>query len=234
MSNHVTAVEALAAAASGLVSERRTADVLTDLVLDCTSVLDARSVAILVTVETKELALLNASSHEAAEIELLQGQSLVGPCVDVIRSGEQVVVAGEADMKARWGEVGTAMSAAGYRAVDAYPMRWGGRVLGGLNVFRESPAGPDPELRAIGQAFADFAALLVVHNADIPIDQIKARVYDAVQARSIVEQAKGVLAYVHRVDPAHAYDLLLDRASREGGLTVAALQVVSEQHQRVE
>ena len=228
MNRRATASGALAAAVSGLVSDRGVADVLTQLVLDATTVLDAQSVAVLVTVEEDDLVLLNASSHEAGQIELLQAQSWSGPCVDVISSGRRISVAGEDDLIARWGAVGRAMVEAGHGGVDAYPMSWRGRVLGGLNVFRGGNGVARSVSHDVGQAFADVATLLLVHDADVPVEQIRAHVYEAVQARSLVEQAKGVLAHVHAIDPARAYELLLARAEEGGGLTSVALDVVSK------
>lgn len=225
------AIRALAAAASGILADEHVADLLTQLVTDCRDVLSARAVAILVDDGEEGLELLNASSHRAAEIEMLQVQSPTGPCVDAIRSGEVVRGTGADDLVSRWGEVGTAILNAGYDSVEAYPMHWHGRVIGGLNVFRTADDAPPPDATTLSQAFADVATLVLLHSSDIPADQVTARVHEAVMARSVVEQAKGVLAYVHDVDPAEAFELLRELGEREGTtLTESALRVVREQH----
>ena len=88
-----------------------------------------------------------------------------------------------------------------------------------------------PESTTIGRMAADLATLVVVHASDVPTDQIAARVHEAVTARSVVEQAKGVLAYQHDVGMAAAFDLLVRRAAAEGvPVSEHARTVVDETH----
>jgi len=229
--SRTTALDALAAATAAMVSPHHQTDVLTRLVDDCVDVLQARSAAILVSdVAGAGLALLNASSHQAAEVELLQAQSERGPCVDAIAQGSVVSVHGAEALVERWDDVGQAMVSVGYLGVQAFPMRWYGRVVGGLNVFRERGEEPAAELGVAGQALADVATLVLVQSGDVPADQLAARVHDGVRSRAVVEQAKGVLAYLHAVDVDRAYDLLVQEAGRDGGsVTEAALRIVRAQ-----
>ncbi len=110
-------------------------------------------------------------------------------------------------------------------------MRWRGRSLGGLNIFRKAVTDVDDQVAKLSQAFADVATLVVVQSTDVPTDQIAARVHEAIMARGEVEQAKGVLAHVHGIGMAEAYDQLR-RLAAEGGRTLsqAAHTVVRDQH----
>ena len=77
-----------------------------------------------------------------------------------------------------------------------------------------------------------MATLVVVQSTEIPSDQIAARVHDAIMARAQVEQAKGVLAHLHGLDMASAYEELRVLAAQSGrSLTETALRVVREQHE---
>jgi hypothetical protein len=69
-------------------------------------------------------------------------------------------------------------------------MRWHGQVLGGFNMFRTADDGQSDDTEQVGQAFADVATLVVVRATEIPVDQVVARVHEAVTARSVVEQAR--------------------------------------------
>jgi len=90
---------------------------------------------------------------------------------------------------------------------------------------------PAPESRTIGRMAADLATLVVVHTSDAPTEQITARVHEAVTARSVVEQAKGVLAYQHDVGMAAAFDLLVRRAADQGvPVSELARTIVEETH----
>jgi len=213
-----------------MLADHHVADVLTDLLTDCLEPMSAHAAAILV-VDDDHLALLGASTHRAVELEMLQTQQSQGPCIDTIESGHMVTALGQEEMVRRWDDVGRAIIDSGYVSVHAFPMTWRGRVLGGLNVFRTAEDDQSPDTEQVGQAFADVATLVLVRATEIPVDQVAARIHEAVRARSVVEQAKGVLSYLHAVDMEQAYRLLVERSAQNGNSVVAtALQVVSEQH----
>jgi hypothetical protein len=174
MSARPTAAEAFADAAAALVGEPDVADILHHLVTDCAHVLDADAVAILARDAEGELSLLSATSHRVAELEMLQVQRTEGPCIDVIDTNEALSLSGADQLKTRWPDVGQAITDAGYTSVEAFPMRWRGLALGGLNVFRQtSPS--TPAGAAVGQAFADIATLTVVHSVPVAADQAATR-----------------------------------------------------------
>jgi len=213
-----------------MVGSQSVTDVLSRLVTDCVEVMNASAAAVLVT-DNGGLALLISSSHGADQIEMLQVQSERGPCVDAIAADTRVTASGSDELRRRWGSVGEAIVHVGFTSVEAYPMHWRGRVVGGLNVFHTEAPDPDDDARFVGQALADVATIVLLHSTDIPADQISARVHEGVMARSVVEQAKGVLSYLHGVDMEVAYRQLRESAAAEGQpITARALSVVEEQH----
>ena len=231
MSTPITAAQAFADAVSALVGEPDVTDVLSQLVTHCAEVLEADAVAILARDSAGELSLLSASSHRAVELELLQIQRATGPCIDVVASNEAVGVHGADRIRERWQHVGRAITDAGFDSVEAFPLRWRGRALGGLNVFRRGvPA--DAHGAELGQAFADIATLAVVHSLPVSTEQAAARLHEALSAREVVEQAKGVIAYVENVDMGTAYDLLVRRARLGGKTLTRAAEGVIEDQQR--
>jgi len=224
--------EAFADAVAALVGEPDVADVLAHLVGDCAAVMGAEAVAILARDERVGLSLLTASSHRASELELLQIQGSAGPCIDVIESNQALSVSGADLIRERWQHVGDAIVKAGFESVEAYPMRWRGTVLGGLNVFRAAAPVGEPDA-VTGQAFADIATLAVIYSMPIAAEQAASRLHEALNARDLVEQAKGVIAFVEDVDMGTAYDLLLERAERVGEtLTHVATTVLNEQQRQ--
>ena len=228
MTRFVGPVESLAAAIDAMVQpEPDAADILAHLVADCADATGADACALMATDSNGELSLLAADSHRAVELELLQIQRESGPCVDVVEDGGPIHVSGADAIKERWEPVGAAIVEAGFRAVEAYPMRWRGTMLGGLNLFRTDvdvpPAG------ALAQVYADIATLVVVQSVSVDADQVRARLHEVLSARGAIEQAKGVLAYREGVDLGTAYALLMDRAESSGiPLTQTALDVVAE------
>jgi hypothetical protein len=210
-----TSAQAFAEAASSMVQAHPVGDILARLVKDCVEVADAEAVAILVLDDHERLELLTSSSAAAAQLELLQAQDTRGPCVDVISSGRSQSAVGKDEMIRRWGDVGAAIAGAGFRAVDAYPMTWRGRILGGLNVFRGEASTAESGRDAVLQAFADVATIVLVHSADIPADELTNRVHEVTVARDLIEQAKGVLSELHLLDMEEANARLEDYAASE-------------------
>jgi|RhiMethySRZTD1v2_1073278.scaffolds.fasta_scaffold512062_2 hypothetical protein len=231
MTTVISSLQAFADAMAGIVEDHDAGDVLRELLENCAVLYPAAAVAVLVRDGRPGLELLSATSHRAEELELLQMQHEQGPCVEAISSGAPVFASSAGEMVQRWGPIGEAVAARGFTGVHAYPMHWRTQVIGGLNIFLSNGAVPAPESRTIGRMAADLATLVVVHTSDAPTGQITARVHEAVTARSVVEQAKGVLAYQHDVGMAAAFDLLVRRAAERGvPVSELARTIVEETH----
>ncbi len=233
----LTVSEAFAHTMSAMVSDYDVADVMADLLASCTELMPALAAAVLVVDDrTGGLELLTATSHQAEDLEALQTQAATGPCIDSIASGQMVAASSRSELAERWGTVGDAIVSAGYSNVRAVPMRWRGLVIGGLNVFGIAQPhldthGPDDpgEQAALAVAFADLATLVIVQSIDIQHEDVLARVHDAARARTVIEQAKGVLAEREGVSFSVAYDRLLIRSREDGrALTDLAADVVRE------
>lgn len=221
----MTTEDALATALGSMVSQHTATDVLARLMQDCLEVLPADAAAVLVITPHGGLELLSASSHRAEEIELLQIQHQAGPCIEAVTTNAILEVHGREELVQRWGDVGAAIAAAGYDAVQAYPMHWQGQAIGGLNVLRRDARVPADLL--VGQILADIATLVVVHTEDLSHERALERVREAVEARAVVEQAKGVLAVELDTDPGATYDVLLQRADESGlGLAGTAAEII--------
>jgi hypothetical protein len=227
----MTTEDALAAALGAMVSQHTVTDVLARLMQDCLEVLPSDAAAVLVRTPHGRLELLSASSHRAEELELLQIQHVSGPCVEAVATNAILEVQGADQLVERWGDVGAAIVDAGYHAVQAYPMHWQDNAIGGLNVLVRDERIPGDLL--VGQILADIATLVVVHAGGLPHDRALARVREAVEARAVVEQAKGVLAVELDTDPGSTYDVLLQRARASGlGLAATAAQIVRRAYER--
>jgi transcriptional regulator with GAF, ATPase, and Fis domain len=226
-----TTAQAFADATSALVEDDDVPDILDRLLRDCAALIDADAIGLLVMDGAGRLELLSATSHRATELELFQVQHNKGPCVDAINRAEVVSMTTEADLRTCWDEVGPAIADAGFCAVHAFPMRWRGRVIGGLNVFKAASGDPDDDRLMLGQAFADVATVVTLQAVDIPAEDVTARIHQAIAARTIIEQAKGVLAHQHTLDMADAYELLVEIARRgDSPITGTAAAIVHRAH----
>jgi hypothetical protein len=224
-----TSWQAFGDAASAMVRHDDVADILQHLMHDCVDVLQARAAAVLVGDDRDRLSLLTSSSASATELEMLQAQDHQGPCVDVMDAGVPVVASGAEEMVARWGAVGSAIVAAGFDGVEAFPLLWRGHVIGGLNVFYGPGLPGQPSDPALAQAFADVATIVLVSSAAIPADHLTARVHQAISARIRIEQAKGVLSEMEGIDMERAAGRLQELARAQGSTLSSAAATVLDQ-----
>ena len=106
--------------------------------------------------------------------------------------------------------------------MHAYPLHWHGQVLGAFNVFYERELSPQTD--ELGQAFADVATLVLVTPTHLSIPTLASLVDAALSGRTVIEQAKGVLAYQLTVTTEKAYSILLRRARDTGSSVTATAQ----------
>lgn len=227
-----TAADVLADVTGAMVRQDDVHDVLNRLLRDCLELLGAEAVGVMVLPVDGRLELLGATSHRAAELELFQIQTESGPCTDAIRRDEAICVVSKEEIMRLWPEVGAAVVGAGYASVNAFPVRWQGRVLGGLNVFRRSVETTD-EQQTLGQTVADVISLILVHTVALTSDEVARSLRRVIAGRAVIERAKGVLAHQQGIDMGAAYEAVLE-VSRERGvsLTAAAQSVVRSAHAR--
>jgi hypothetical protein len=80
-----------------------------------------------------ELRVAAASSEEAGLLELFQLQNDQGPCLDCFRTGRPVTATDLAGLTPRWPRFAQAAMDAGFRTVEALPMRLRDQVIAALN-----------------------------------------------------------------------------------------------------
>jgi transcriptional regulator with GAF, ATPase, and Fis domain len=220
-------------ATTAMVQDRDVADTLAKLLEDCARSTAADAIGLLVTDKRGSLDVLSATSHQAAELEIYQLQHETGPCIETVRSGLPVTAESDSEIRDRWGVVGEAIVKADLHAVRGVPLRWHGRVIGAMNVFYRDPGRVDEETQVLLQAFADVATVVIVQSAEISSTELTERVQFALAGRTVIEQAKGVLAQTAQVDMATAYELLARRAAENGSsLTDTAAQIIQDAQTR--
>ena len=174
--------------------------------------LDVSAAGLLLADPRGELRVVAASSEAARLLELFQLQNDQGPCLDCFRSGQPVATA-DLGADQRWPRFAAAAGQAGFRAVQALPMRLRDQVIGALNLFRAAPGAFDADSVQVGQALADVATISLLHERSMRhIDTLNEQLQTALNSRVIIEQAKGKLAERLGVDMDQAFTLLRERA----------------------
>lgn len=146
------------------------------------------------------------SSEHAELVEVFAAQTEQGPCLDCVRTGVPVASADLADEHARWPQFAPAAVSAGFRAACAVPMRLRDDVIGALTLLNIQPVAIDDTSVALGQALADIATIGILQQRAIRHDEIVSEQLEAaLHHRTVVEQAKGVLAQLGGLDMHQAY-----------------------------
>jgi GAF domain-containing protein len=153
------------------------------------------------------------SSERADLVELFAAQTREGPCLDCVTAGGPVVVADLADETARWPQFAPAAVGAGFRAVCAVPMRLREQSVGALTLLNHDPIDIAHESVEIGQALADVATIGILHHraasrGELLSEQLEATLHH----RTVIEQAKGVLAQHGNLDMHQAFTALRHHA----------------------
>ena len=197
--------------ADTLVADFDVVELLTRLTDRCVEVLEVGAAGIMLAGPDGELKVMASSSEAMRLLELFELQASEGPCLDCYRSGAPVL---EADLTGtatatRWPNFTAEALAAGFRSVQALPMRLRGTVIGALNLF-----GADPnEMQKVdidgAQALADVATIAILqqrksHQAQVLNQQLQ----HALNSRIVIEQAKGRVAVRESINMPAAFSAL--------------------------
>jgi GAF domain-containing protein len=160
-----------------------------------------------------ELRVAAASSEKAGLLELFQLQNDQGPCLECFRTGRPVTAPDLADQAQRWPRFAHAALQAGFRTVEALPMRLRDQVIGALNLFRAEPGAFEPADLRIAQALADVATIGLLHERNVRRrETVAEQLQSALNSRVVIEQAKGKLAERRGIDMDRAFTMLREYA----------------------
>lgn len=194
-----------------LVDDFDIIEFLDRLAMRCSELLGVSACGIVLADHHGVLNLVAASSEEARLVELTQLQTLEGPCLDAFASGRPVQYADLWDdtARARWPRFTAATVEAGYRSVQALPMRLRDNVLGAVNLLSTSTGTLSTETITLGQALADAATIGIVHQRALARQElVTEQLQTALNSRVLIEQAKGFLTHSLAVDVDEAFAVL--------------------------
>lgn len=206
---------AFIALADTLVADFDVVELAHQLVENAMALLPVDAAAIVFSDVRGNFQVLASSSEQSHLLELFQIQHDNGPCLLSYRSGETVVIEDLRNDIQRWPEFAARAVEYGYLSVHALPLRLRTDRVGALNLLRFEPGRMTDTDYAIGQALADVATIGIVNQRiAAQSGNLNLQLQAALNTRTVIEQAKGVLAERGQVDMEQAFNLLRAHARR--------------------
>jgi GAF domain-containing protein len=185
-------------------------------IVQCTHELFAVDGASLMLIDPDQLLRSVADSDErVGHLEELQIEHGEGPCIDAFDDKELVHAADLAAEK-RWPSFSPEAVERGLRAVLASPIPYNQMAIGVVAVFsaKTHPWSPEGELALV--AFTDLAALTIANTMQSEQrGELATQLQRALDARVLIEQAKGALVARDGVTPGEAFEQMRRRARAE-------------------
>ena len=150
-----------------------------------------------------------------------------GPCLDAAAGSVMVSVPDMAN-EDRWKKFAEAATAAGVRSSLSMGIPIQDAVVGALNMYGITPAAFDADSIELARTFAGYAAIALA-NAHLYASSaaLALQMRQAMESRSVIDQAIGITMVQERCNPTQAFDLLvrLSQASNRKLREVAQLVV---------
>jgi putative methionine-R-sulfoxide reductase with GAF domain len=155
----------------------------------------------------------SASDPLAQALEGNQETLAAGPCLQAFKSGRPAVMH-DATLEPRWGELAVAFVELQIRSGLSVPVQLGGGPIGTLDVYAARPGGWDATEVSALQTYAGLVAtLLGTATRAQRSGRLATQLQVALEARSVVEQARVALVELERLDDQRAF-IDLRRAAR--------------------
>ena len=156
-----------------------------------------------------------ATRQEALDLDLAQYEAGEGPCLEAARTG-QVVHAVADRLPDRWPALGARTAGSGVAGFLSAPLCVDRDTPGSLNLYSRRADG----FRALDVALLELYSTAVEGALRNARRYLRAReqvtqLRQALTSRAVIDQAKGVVMAVHRVDADEAFAMLVDRSQRE-------------------
>jgi GAF domain-containing protein len=208
--------EVIVGLADSLRPEHDVIDTLDRLVSAATTVTAAVDAGILLADAQGALRVAASTSERAADVEEAQLGVDDGPCLEAYRSWAPVESRQLDADRSRWPTFVHLAEQRGIRAVYAVPLTLRGRSIGAMGIFFDRPEALDDRSAALVQAMAQVATIAVIQQRTIAEQaDLAAQLQRALDARVLIEQAKGLVASRHGISIDAAYQLLRGQARRE-------------------
>ncbi|MGY2874061.1 GAF domain-containing protein [Marmoricola sp. URHA0025 HA25] len=222
--DHALVTETAARFARVLTERPDTSDVLYMLAEHVNEVLGLAGTGVSLADSDDRLHPVTGINQLTTHLEETEERLQEGPCINAFRDSAVVTARTSAELSEVWPSWSRAAEREGVQAVAGVPLRAGDLPLGSVNLYRRSDESWDASELGVAELFADMASGYIANRAELERSQQRsAQLQHALDARVVIEQAKGVLATNLNCSVDHAFTVLRDHARR----TSSSLRVVA-------
>jgi GAF domain-containing protein len=201
-------------------------DALTRIVSVTTETLGADFGGITLRDPVDGVATIGSTDPLVDEVDEAQYRPGAGPCLTAMHSGE-IVHTEDLRTDGRWPEFAQAATSRGILSTLSLPLIANERTDGAVNLYALRVDAFDDASVTFGRAFAEQAEIGIAYWKQA---QLAEHLNRALESRSVIEQAKGVLMATTGCDADTAFDLLRQQSQAENRkLHVIAAELVARQ-----
>ena len=172
------------------------------------------------------------TDDEAPELDAIQYQTGIGPCIDAYRTGANVIIP-STRFDTRWKAFSEACLTHGVLSTLSVAVVCAGEPAGALSFYSYAERAFDDDDETLATAFADQAGIAIGNaRAYWDVRTLSEQLTQALESRVVIEQAKGLLMSTGITSSA-AFELLRTASQRRNRkLHAIAADIVSEAERR--
>ncbi|WP_370962292.1 ANTAR domain-containing protein [Amycolatopsis sp. cg9] len=157
----------------------------------------------------------SATSDVVSELDADQYRLGDGPCLEAVRSGK-IVRTAVSDAVERWPAFAEGAEEAGFASFLAAPLVADEQFAGAVNCFGRQDGGfAEVEAQRLELYTVAVEAILRVYHRYLRARDTAEHLRTALTSRAVIDQAKGMLMAIRRIDADDAFALLVDQSQRE-------------------
>jgi GAF domain-containing protein len=193
-------------------------DAMDRVIAACVELTSATEAGIVLADASGTLHVIASTSERTSDAEEAQLGTNEGSCLDCFRTGKTIDVPDVTTHETVWPTFAETMHERGLRGTFAEPIRLRDGTIGSLCLFADHTDGHDDRDVVLIQLLADAASAALVRQRDAGrLRTFEEQIDNAIQARVLVEQAKGALAYRRGIRIDEAFQVLRRAAHTAGG-----------------
>ena len=201
-------------------------EVLYELTQRSVEILRATSAGVSLASPDGTLMFAAASAEAAAELERSQQELQEGPCYEAFRTSANVFVE-DLSRRTEWPGYRKTAERAGMSSVAGIPLVSGDVRVGALDVYSAEPRKWESNDVAAAETIAHIATAYLLNSSQLEdARRLNGQLQEALDARVLIEQAKGMLAGERGISVDSSFEMLRQHARRNSATLRAVADAV--------